>query len=72
MIRRELRHEHLSRVCRHRLCEPALCVRWHLHALLGHRPDAVTWLVALGLSFLLLGIAVLLVQKTRKQIVFKL
>lgn len=41
-------------------------------ALLGHRPDAVTWLVALGLSFLLLGIAVLLVQKTRKQIVFKL
>ena len=41
-------------------------------ALLGHKPDAVTWLVALGLSFLLLGIAVLLVQKTRKQIVFKL
>ncbi|MBA4347979.1 MAG: hypothetical protein C0413_03915 [Clostridiales bacterium] len=41
-------------------------------ALLGNRPDLVTWLVAVGLSLGLLFVAILLVQKTRKQIVFKL
>jgi len=41
-------------------------------ALLGNRPDSTTWLVAVGLSLGLLCIAILLVQKTRKLIVFKL
>jgi ABC-type polysaccharide/polyol phosphate export permease len=41
-------------------------------SLLGNQPDPVTWLIAIVISIALLLIAILLVQKTRKQIVFKL
>jgi len=41
-------------------------------SLLGNRPDPITWLVAGILSIGLLCLAIVLVQKTRKQIVFKL
>jgi ABC-type polysaccharide/polyol phosphate export permease len=41
-------------------------------SLLGNQPGPVTWLIAIVISIALLLIAILLVQKTRKQIVFKL